>query len=179
MVLLVSYIASADNPSDDPTQGKDVRKPVERPAAWLLAAEQGNFAVLDSTLADLGSHLWISRVFRLPLSSWKLKDLHLPILTTALLRAPSQRPFLWKVQATLRPANNMIPINWEDTRLPHSDIGLRSEPVGEGLASALPAQRGSLSCLQASLSCMPLLKASLTLPSSLPAPWTCTQAGEE
>ena len=54
MVLLVSYIASADNPSDDPTRGKDVRKPTERPAAWLLAAERGNFAVLDSTLADLG-----------------------------------------------------------------------------------------------------------------------------
>ena len=50
----MAYVASADNPSDDPTRGKEVRKPTEPRAAWLRAAENGNLLPLDTALAEWG-----------------------------------------------------------------------------------------------------------------------------
>ena len=49
-----AYLASADNPADDPTRDRPVRSPAISEPLWLKAAELGQFAELDRFLAQFG-----------------------------------------------------------------------------------------------------------------------------
>ena len=49
-----AYLASADNPADDPTRDRAVRPPAIPEPSWLQAAELGQFAELDRFLTQFG-----------------------------------------------------------------------------------------------------------------------------
>ena len=51
-----AYIASGDNPADDPTRMRPVRAPCFAEPLWLREAESGNFRLLDTFLKSLGLH---------------------------------------------------------------------------------------------------------------------------
>ncbi|CAE7243715.1 unnamed protein product [Symbiodinium sp. CCMP2456] len=51
-----AYVASADNPSDDPTRLVPLRLPAIPEPAWLRLAELGDFSALDSFLKDCNLH---------------------------------------------------------------------------------------------------------------------------
>ena len=48
------FVASADNPADDPTRGAEVRKPVSPAPAFLQSALNGSFQQLDEELRAYG-----------------------------------------------------------------------------------------------------------------------------
>ncbi|OLP80262.1 hypothetical protein AK812_SmicGene39345 [Symbiodinium microadriaticum] len=51
-----AYIASEDNPGDDPTRCRPVRQPAIGEPLWLREAELGNFEPLDEFLSAIGRH---------------------------------------------------------------------------------------------------------------------------
>ncbi|CAE7429857.1 CALS7 [Symbiodinium sp. CCMP2592] len=51
-----SYVASEDNPSDDPTRCRPVRQPSIPEPFWLREAELGNFEPLDRFLCEIERH---------------------------------------------------------------------------------------------------------------------------
>ena len=53
-VTSLAYLASEDNPADDPTRGKEIRQPVEKAPSWLQAAWQEDFGPLDAALEGWG-----------------------------------------------------------------------------------------------------------------------------
>ena len=60
----LQYVPSGDNPSDDPTRDVPLRAPVETAPAWLQAAFEGDFKLLDEHLADSKADL--ATLARLP-----------------------------------------------------------------------------------------------------------------
>ena len=50
VLSIVAYIASEDNPADDPTRGKKIRAPSKAIPPWLKSAEDGSYSDLDAAL---------------------------------------------------------------------------------------------------------------------------------
>ena len=85
------FVASAFNPSDDPTRGKAVRAPQREPLPWFADMLQGKYEKLDEMLKAHGLHP--KQVSELPAETELLERVPLDLRSSKLKRKQSRSRF--------------------------------------------------------------------------------------